>query len=182
MTLSKIIRASLVAGVAAFGLVGPAAAQDITDSHLSAARSAMAAIKATDVYDSILPEAAEALRASLIANNPDLEAEINDLVTEEAVNIASRRTDLENEIARIFARAIREEDLVAIAAFYQTDAGRALLENGPIATREASRAALVWRSGIERDLRDAVNQRLVETNPRANVEGAAATDGAQTAN
>ncbi|MEM0899897.1 MAG: DUF2059 domain-containing protein [Pseudomonadota bacterium] len=172
-------KAATIAAIAGFSLaLNPfsANAQDVTESHLDAARAAIASINATDLFDTILPEAAEALQASLLQNNPDLEAQISEIVTEQAIAIAARRADLETEVARIYARAIREEDLRAIAEFYNTDAGRALLENGPIATREASRAAVVWRAGIERDLRTAVSAQLAASNPRANVEaGEAAT-------
>lgn len=143
-----------------------AVAQEISDSHAAAARAAIASISATDPFDSILPEVAEGLRARLIANNPDLEGEISDIVTEEAVNLAARRADLEREAALIYARAFREEDLQAIADFYNTDAGKALLANGPIVTREVAGAAVVWRRGLERDLQLAVGGRLAESNPR----------------
>jgi len=158
-------------------MCAPVAAQEISDSHLAAARDAIAAMGATDRFDDILPDAAESLRASLIGNNPDLEQVINDYVTEEAVELTARRVDLENTIAETFARAIREDDLVAIAEFYNTEAGKALLESGPIAAREAERASVIWRAGIERDLAQAVNKRLAENDLRPDAEEAQAPSG-----
>ena len=101
--LAKTAR-GMVAGFALACAVSSAAmAQDISESHFAAARAALSAIKATDVYDNILPAAAESLKARLIANNIDLEAEISQVVDEQAFALVSRRADLENEAARVYA-------------------------------------------------------------------------------
>ena len=144
----------------------PVNAQEVSESHLQAARAAIDAIDATDRYDTILPQVAEALKARLIANNPDLENQILTFVDEEALALAVRRADLEREAAAIYARAMTEEDLRAIAEFYQTEAGQSLLRNGPIAAREVTQAATVWQRGIERDLLEAVSARLREAGVR----------------
>ncbi|MFZ2102885.1 MAG: DUF2059 domain-containing protein [Oricola sp.] len=182
---AKRIRAG-VAALAFFASLAPAAmAQDITDAHLAAARTAMTAIQATDPYDSILPAAAEQIKGQLIANNVDLEEQISATVDEQALALASRRADLENEAARIYAAAFTEEELKAIAAFYGTEAGKKLLQNGGIVAREVNNAAGIWRRGIERDLMENVSKKLdsaglrppatpaTPTVPAAPAEGAA---------
>lgn len=169
---------ALMTGVA----LAPAMAQEVSDSHLNAARAAMNSIGATDSYDTLLPVAAERLTQQLIGNNPDLGDEITTFVSEEAINLASRRADLERESALAYARAFREEDLTAIANFYNSDAGQALLSNGPIVTREVESAAAIWLRGIERDLADAVNARLADANLRPDTEGEAEATEGETAN
>src|SRR5690606_386003 len=59
----------------------PALAQDVSDSHLKAARDAVASINATDAFDAILPQAAASLQASLIQKNPDLQELIGTTVS-----------------------------------------------------------------------------------------------------
>lgn len=165
--LAKTAR-GMAAGLALACAVSSAAmAQDISESHFAAARDALSAIKATDVYDSILPSAAEALKARLIANNIDLESEISEVVDEQAFALVSRRADLENEAARVYASAFTEEELKAITAFYTTDAGKKLLTTGPIATREIAKAARIWAAGIERDLLENVSKELNSAGLRA---------------
>lgn len=44
------------------------------------------------------------------------------------------------------------EDLTAIATFYTSAAGKKLLQDGPIVTREVAKAADIWQRGIARDL------------------------------
>ena len=147
-----------LAFVVAAGL--PAAAQDIAESHLSAARSALQALKATEEFDVILPSAAQALKSELIQKNPDLSDEVTAIVDGEALKLASRRTDLEKEAALAYARAMSEADLNAIAQFYTSPAGLNLLKNGPIVTREVAKAAEIWQNGIARDLAEQVAKEL----------------------
>lgn len=166
--MQKLLRTSLAALVISGAMAASALAQDASESHLAAARAAIQAINATDPYDNILPAVSDGLKARLIQNNPDLEAQITQFVEEETLAIAARRADLENEAAKAYAKAFAEEDLRAIADFYATEAGQALLRNAPVVAREVDQAATVWRRGIERDLIDTVSKRLDEAGVRAN--------------
>jgi hypothetical protein len=138
----------------------PSFAQEISESHLKAARAAVDAINATDFYDNILPSAAAALKRELIQKNPDLTSEITAIVDAKALELAGRRADLERESAMAYARVLSEEDLNAIAVFYNSPAGLNLLKDGPIVTREVSKAAEIWQNGIARDLAEQVGKEL----------------------
>ena len=167
MKVTRWLRVGVLATmVTGAPLVGPVHAQEVSDSHRAAARAAIAAVGATDRYDLILPQIGTNLKNTLIQNNPDLEQEIIDVVDEETLVLAQRRADLENEAAAIYARALTEADLRAIADFYATEAGQALIRNGPIATREVNQAAAIWQRGVERDLLENVTRRLTEAGLR----------------
>ncbi|BDA85120.1 hypothetical protein Sa4125_26620 [Aureimonas sp. SA4125] len=154
MVLNEMMRRGLLALTAA-GLmaIAPARAQDASPEHLAAARAAVSAIDSTDQFDNILMNAATQIKADLIGNNPNIQSEISDMVDDRALALAPRRADLENEVARIYARLFTEQELSAIAAFYQSDAGKKLIAQGPVASREVMSAADVWSNGIVRDLR-----------------------------
>ncbi|MBR7654468.1 DUF2059 domain-containing protein [Brucella oryzae] len=137
-----------------------ASAQEITESHLEAARAAISAIDATEQFDEILPNAARALKGELIQKDPNLEALITKTVDDKALALASRRADLEIESARAYAKAFSEDELKAIAAFYTSPAGKKLLSEGPIVTREVVKAANIWQNGIARDLATGVAEVL----------------------
>lgn len=161
MKLAKRARTlALTAAVAFAAFSLPASAQEISDEHLKAARAAIEAIKATDDFDNILPQAAQSLKAELIQQSPNLVDLINATVDEKALALASRRADLENEAALAYARIFSEEDLEAIAAFYNSPAGKKLLSDGPIVTREVLKAADIWRRGIIRDLASSVSETM----------------------
>lgn len=146
-------RLSIVLSAAAFAaLSAPSFAQDISEEHLKAARAAVDAINATDLYDNILPSAAAALKAELIQKNPDLESVITSTVDTTTLKLAGRRADLEKEAATAYARVFSVEDLNGIATFYNSAAGKKLLADGPIVSREVGKAAEIWQRGIARDL------------------------------
>ena len=159
MTLLSLARAALLSG-AMVAVTLPAFAQEISESHLKAARDAVSAIKATSMYDNILPQAAFALKQELIQQNPDMQDIISTTVDEEVLKLVSRRTDLEREAAQVYAKAMSEQDLRKIADFYNSETGKKLLETAPIVTREVVKAADIWQRGVARDLAQAVGEKL----------------------
>jgi uncharacterized protein len=168
MILSTRLRRT-VAAATALGFVAmayPVAAQEISDTHMRAARAAITALGATQEFDLILPEAAFALKGELIQKNPDLVQVINRTVDETALALAARRADLQRETAISYARNFSEEELNTIAEFYSSDAGQKLLEVGPVVMREVYRAAEIWQNGVARDLAVEVAQKLEEETGR----------------
>lgn len=162
MTLLSRLRllSPVLALVGLLSMVAAAQAQEYSESHLKAARSAMVALKASDQFDAILPGIAQDLQAQLTAKNPDLEALIGATVQEKALELVGRRSVLEGEVARVFAKIFTEEELNAITAFYNTDAGRKMNAELPIVTREMAKAAEIWQRGLARDLAESVGASL----------------------
>ena len=159
--LGTLAAAAMLAGVSF------ASAQEISDSHLKAARAAITSIKATDSMDSILPQANQMLKIELIQKNPNLEEDIVRIVDEETLAIAPRRGDLEKEVAIAFAKAFTEQELTEIANFHNSPAGKKFLSDSPIVGREVSKAVDIWQLGIARDLSQAVGKKLAEVSPAA---------------
>lgn len=181
MTLLSFARAALLSG-AVVALALPASAQEISESHLKAARDAVTAIQATTMYDNILPQAAFALKQELIQQNPDKQEVISKTVDEEVLKLVSRRTDLEREAAQVYAKAMSEEDLRNIANFYNSETGKKLLETAPIVTREVIKAADIWQRGVARDLAQAVGEKLQSLDKAEGKTEAAPAEGEQPQN
>jgi hypothetical protein len=152
--------ATVLVASAFVAIASQAGAQEISDTHLKAARGTIAAVGATNSYDLLLPAAAQMLMQELIQQNPDLTDLITTTVNEKALALASRRADLEREAALVYARTFSEEELNAIATFYNGEAGKKLLLQGPIVAREVTRAADIWQRGIQRDLATEVGQQI----------------------
>ena len=184
MTFTKQMRRVFQATAASLMILtaGVAFAEEIPASHLDQARAALSAIRATDQFDAILPQAADALKSELIQKDPNLEALISSTVDNEVLTLAARRGALEGEAARVYAKVFSEEELKAIADFYSTDAGKKLIKEGPIATRGLVDAANVWQAGIARDLASNVAGKLRAAAPaEAAVDPAAPADGTDAA-
>lgn len=162
-SIRRLIAVSTASAIIAFSF--PAFAQEISESHLKAARAAVAAIRATDLYDGILPASANALKQALIEKNPDLQELIVSTVDQKAVELAPRRADLEKEAATAYAKVFTEADLNAIAAFYTSDTGKKLLQEGGAVSNELNKAADIWQRGIARDLAEEVAKVLAAAAP-----------------
>lgn len=106
--------------------VGPvlATAQEISPSQLAAALDVVRSAKASRGFDTILPNLAQEAENRLIAQRPDLHKEIIDAVNAAALKLVSRRADLDNDTARVWAKAFTEDELKTIATFYKTPAGQ----------------------------------------------------------
>ncbi len=171
MTMTSGLRATIrvSAATAAVGLFfafsGIASAQEISAEHLKQARAAIAAIGATNQFDSILPQAADALKAEMIQKDPNLEDLITTTVDGEVLALAARRADLENEAARVYAKVFTEAELKAIGEFYATEVGKKLLSDGPLATRQLVDAANIWQAGVARDLAQKVGEKMKAAAP-----------------
>lgn len=182
MAFTEMMRGGPIA-MAVLGLLwlAPAAAQEASPSHLAAARSAVDAVDSTEQFDNILLNAATQVKADLIGSNPDMQSAISDMVDDRALALAPRRADLENEVARIYAKLFTEKELTEIAAFYSSGAGKKLLKQGPVASREMLAAADVWSNGIVRDLRSSAATGMAQLLPQQSSPTAPLSDPAGTA-
>lgn len=162
----KLTAAAII--VAGLGATAARAADDVTPEQLKAARATIAAVGATTKFDVILPTISEQLKQQLIQATPNFEPVINEIVDGKAIEFAKRRTDLENEAAKVYATSFTLDELNAITAFYTSPAGKKLIANGPIALRELNKAADIWATGVSRDLTkaasDAIEAKLAEAN------------------
>lgn len=148
--LGKAAAASILISGIVFG--SAARAQEISEAHIAAAKQAIGSLGVTDRFDDILPSLAERLKGELIQASPNVQDAITETVDQKALELAPRRADLEREAALTYARAFTIDELKAISTFYGSEAGKKLLKDGPIATRELMKAADIWAAGINRDL------------------------------
>ncbi|OHV84072.1 DUF2059 domain-containing protein [Ensifer sp. LCM 4579] len=160
--IAGLVRAFATAAVLLSASVPAVHAQDVTEDQIKAARATIAALGVTNSFDNILPNLAERLKNTLIQASPNHQELITATVDEKALGLAARRTDLEREAAAIYARTFTIDELNAITAFYSSPAGKKLLNDGPIASRELLKAADIWASGVSRDLTNEATKSLDE--------------------
>jgi uncharacterized protein len=155
--LGRFAAATIVLSGLAFG---SASAQDVSDAQIKAARAAISALGITNQFDAILPNLSDQLKSTMIQANPNFGDAISATVDQQALALAPRRADLEREAAITYAKAFTIDELNAIAAFYTSEAGKKLLKDGPVATRELYKAADIWSQGVSRDLASQSNTAL----------------------
>ncbi len=142
--------------VASFALLGgvpiSASAQDLSESHLQAARDAVFLSDITVPFQVLLPRMAEQLKASLISSSPDERDKANLLVDTHVLALEPRFRDLEEEAARIFANNFSEIELKEISTFFGSTTGRKYLDTNAIRAGEVGAAAKVWDSYVTTEL------------------------------
>ena len=146
--------------VLASALIAMPAIASAQDADLAAARKALTATEATTSFDNILIDAATGLKNQLTAANPDKADLISTIVDEEAIALAARRGALESEAARLFGNTFTPAELTAIHEFFSSETGQKYLRETPVLARELNKVARVWASGISRDLRANVGDKL----------------------
>lgn len=142
-------------------------AQEVSQSHIDAAKAAIASTGTSTPLDNILPVMAERAKAQLISSRPDMSSAISDIVDEATIELAPRRGDLENEVAMIYSKVFTEEQLKAIAEFYLSEAGKKLLAEAPLIERQIKQASSTWGAGVQRDLSQAIGKKLKTLDEKA---------------
>lgn len=138
--------------LAAVLAASPAGAQSFTDSHLAAARATIAAARASEQFDTILPMLADQAKALFQRSNPSLVQEIDEVVNQVALDLAKRRPELDRELERVWAARFTEEELKEITAFYTSPVGVKFSQNMGDIVKDSVRSAGIWRDALSTEM------------------------------
>lgn len=145
----KRIVSFLAAAVFALALqAGAAFAQDeISDSHLEAAREVLAASGVARNFDAVVPGITEAMRRQLVTQ-PALSEDIAEVLEELKPELELQRRSMVTRAATALARQLTEEELTEIAAFFNSPAGKRYVETQPIVLEDTLRAMDEWTDEV----------------------------------
>ena len=161
MTLiGKFVRAAAVAVALAALPASSVFAQEISPSHLQAALDVINATTATQSFDQRLPQIANEVTNRLIRARPDLHQEITDTVQAVALKLAVRRRELDQDVARVYAKAFTEPELKVIATFLKSPAGQKYQKDGPAVFRDTLQAVQAWSDRVGAELLDKTKEEL----------------------
>ncbi len=155
-------RIGLAAFAVALALGGPAGAQEISQSHLDAALTAVQSAGAARGFDSVLPALADRVKGRLIRLRPDLHQEISATVEAVALQLTSRRADLNEAVARVWAKNFTEDELVTIAEFYKSPTGQKFAEIGPRVIQESLKSVEAWSTRVGEELYERSREELTK--------------------
>ncbi|GGB42516.1 hypothetical protein GCM10011316_13020 [Roseibium aquae] len=140
---------------------GAAVAQEeLSESHIEAARAVVQEAQALDTFDNILPLMAEQTRTLFIQSDPARTQEIEMVTNEVALEMAKRRSELNRIVYEVWARRFSEEELRQLAEFYRSPLGKKLSENGPTITALSVGAARQWQDAMSTEMVALVRERL----------------------
>lgn len=137
-----------------------ALAQELSASHVAIALEVVKSAGASRGFDNVLPLLANQVTDRLIRVRPDLHKEIQTAVEAVAIKLAVRRNELDNDVARIWAKYFSEEELQTLLAFYQSPAGKKFADTGPAVVAEAYQAVDRWSSRVGEELLEKTREEL----------------------
>lgn len=158
--IANFVRAAAVAAALVAVPASLASAQEISPSQLAAALDVINATTATQSFDTRLPEIANEVTNRLIRARPDLHQEITDTVQAVALKLAVRRRELDQDVARVYAKTFSEDELKAIAAFLKSPAGQKYQKDGPQVFGETLQAVQSWSDRVGAELLDKTREEL----------------------
>ncbi len=133
---------------------------DISESHLAAAKQVTAATKMLEPFDNILPLLAEQTRTTFIQSDPARAEEIIEVTQDVALQLAPKRTELNQKVYSLWAESFSEEELKQLAEFYSTDLGQKLTKTIPLVTSRSVAAAREWQDKISTEMVAMVQEEL----------------------
>jgi len=150
----KIIQATkrvarLVALAGALIAFGPAAhSQQPPAASMAAAKDLIASTGAASVFDPLIAGVIEQAKLLFLQQNPALAKDLNEISAKLRTDLAPRKVELNDEMARLYATSFTEPELRAILTFYQSPVGKKLLAQQPNVVDTSMKYAQDWASKL----------------------------------
>jgi hypothetical protein len=157
-----VLAAVLFALLAAFATV-PAQAQqvqEIAPEHLALARKYVDLTDSGGVYEAILVTAGIRSYRTLLAQNPEIAAPLNETIGKVIESYKNRKGDLFDQFARNYALVFTVEELQQIVAFYESPIGQKLAKANVQINESNKRVLDVYTSNLGREFFAAVRADL----------------------
>ena len=152
------LRAIAVAAVLfALGLAatGQAVRAQATDpARLAAAKEMLQAARVERQFEQMMPLLLDRLRESFRAMAPDSRTAIDNVFEEMEKKFLSRRDELINDVAALYAQKLDTEELKAVTMFYKSGAGAKFIELQPQILQDAMAAGHRWGQKIAREMEE----------------------------
>ena len=174
--MRRLLAALLFALAAAFGgtpalaqssggISDPTAFRDIINTQLDPETQALAdkLVQITGtarLFDSLLPNIADKAKNSFIRSNPQMQLGIIAVVDKVAVEMVSRRPELDAYLARVWASGFTNDEMRDLIEFYSSDTGKKFANLHPKILAVQTAAAEDWAKSVADELDARVREEL----------------------
>jgi uncharacterized protein len=161
MKLRLSIPRIAVAAIASVALMTAVAAQQKPAAPQAPAPSPAALLMAkeiiemkgaTETFDPLIAGVIGHHRNILMQTNPNLSRPLQEVAEKLIRDLASRRIELQQELARTYASYFTEQELREALAFYRTPLGKKLVTEEPKAMDAAFKRADEWSSNFAKEV------------------------------
>lgn len=162
-SLRRLSGALFLAGTLAMsGLSSVQAQQEISPEHLAAARTYVDLTDNASVYEITLIEIGLNVMRIIIQQDPALADPVQEAIQTAFDEYETRKGELYNQFARIYAMRFTQEELEEILAFYNSDVGQKLLANNVTINQDMQLVLGVWEENTQREFLSRVRAILRE--------------------
>ncbi|MGH6683221.1 MAG: DUF2059 domain-containing protein [Pseudolabrys sp.] len=128
---------------------GPAAhSQQPSAAAMATAKELVAVTGTTTLFNPLIAGVVEQSKLLFLQQNPGLAKDLNEIADKMREDLKPRFVELTNEVAREYATNFTESELKAILAFYQSPAGKKLLERQPNVVDSSMKFAQDWANKL----------------------------------
>jgi hypothetical protein len=111
-------------------------------------------------FDQLLPNIADQTKNLFIRANPQMQLGIISIVDRLALTLVPRRSELDEQLARIWASGFSDDEMLELIAFYESDTGKKFAEVYPKLLAVEVAAAEQWSASVGEELTRLVRDEL----------------------
>lgn len=138
----RIAFAALLLGAA------PLHAQEISPEQLDLARKYVELTDRAQVYEISVVQTGIDTYQTLLAQNPELSTELDEVVGNTVQAYRGRKNELIDQFARVYAQRFTTDELTEIVAFYESDLGQKLSQQNFEANQQLTAIVGIFRQNL----------------------------------
>lgn len=115
---------------------------------------------ATALFNPLIAGVVEQSKLLYLQQNPMLQKDLNEIAAQLRTELAPQFAQVNDEVAREYATHFTEQELKDILAFYQTPAGKKLLQEQPTVVNESMKFAQDWANKLSIEVTNKMREEL----------------------
>ena len=121
-------------------------------SAIATAKELLVTKGATAMFDPLLPGMIENTKNTFLPTNPGLFKEFNEVAAKLRTELAPRRDEVINQIARLYAQRFTEAEMKEVIAFYKSPAGKKFASEEPAVIEQGLQQAEAWARSMSEEV------------------------------
>ena len=142
----------LALGLALALCVGAADAQQPSPGAIATAKELITVKGAVALYDPVVPGVIEQAKSVFLQANPTLGKDLNEVALKLRAEYAPRRSEIMDDVAKLYATRFTEQELKDALAFYKSPLGRKLLAEEPNVLDQSMKNAQAWADRLSQEV------------------------------
>ena len=148
---TRAVRLTTVA--VALAVSSPAAfAQQATPAAIAAGKELVAITGATALFAPLVAGVIEQAKLLYLQQNPGLSKDLNEIADKLKADMTPRLSEVNDEVAKLYATNFTEAEIKTIITFYQSPAGKKLLAQQPQVVDSSMKFAQTWANNLSEEV------------------------------